>query len=650
MPLELRSPWGLTLLGLLVPLVVLYILKVRRERKLVSSTWLWVAAQRDLMAKSPFKRLVPQVPLFLQALALILLALALARPATRGGAIVGDHVAIVLDVSASMGAAEQGKSRIELARAAAHDVVAALAPGADALIVEAGADARVASPLDRDKRRLGAAIDQIVARDVEGRLGRAIALATDRLRQLPGDKRVVVITDGALADPQALTNTTFPLDLLRIGEGKDNSAIVRIDVRDGRNPVTRKEEVQVFTSVAHYGASPREVFVTLRMKDVKEPLASRKLTLSPGQKAPVVLSFEPTVQDRDAGLIVELSPRDALPADDVAFGRVPAGRRLPVVLSPADGSPWMKRALLADPDVELSGVDLDKLPSAGVPADALVVVDGACPSALPGGDVVILNPKPGKCRTAVIGEPLKSPAITSWTQSDPRLRFLTLDGVAIESARKIETEGPNDSLVRAREGAVVSDISLPGRTGTLVSFDVGDSNWPLKASFVLFVRNLVELARTHRARGITGPARTGEPLRVRVPPDVRNVKVVHPDDSESEVLARVGLAVVPEARRAGFYFVSWQGARPGSVLVPANLVSDPESDLRHRELERGSAKVTEASAAEVADAFTDWTWLLALLALGFVVADAVWLTRRPWVRAPQTKIVPKRPERREVGA
>ncbi|HMR80830.1 MAG TPA: BatA domain-containing protein, partial [Polyangiaceae bacterium] len=97
MPLELRSPWGLALLGLLAPLVVLYILKVRRERKLVSSTWLWSEAQRDLMAKSPFKRLIPQVPLFLQAIALILLALAFAQPASRGGAIVGDHVAIVID-------------------------------------------------------------------------------------------------------------------------------------------------------------------------------------------------------------------------------------------------------------------------------------------------------------------------------------------------------------------------------------------------------------------------------------------------------------------------------------------------------------------------------------------------------------------------
>jgi hypothetical protein len=57
---ELLSPAGLALLALLVPLVVLYILKVKRRRRAVGSTWLWAVARRDLMAKSPFKR--PHAP------------------------------------------------------------------------------------------------------------------------------------------------------------------------------------------------------------------------------------------------------------------------------------------------------------------------------------------------------------------------------------------------------------------------------------------------------------------------------------------------------------------------------------------------------------------------------------------------------------
>ncbi|MEO7110729.1 MAG: BatA domain-containing protein, partial [Polyangiaceae bacterium] len=102
--IELLNPRGLLLLAALIPLVVMYILKIRRERLRVPSTWLWAAAERDLLAKHPFKKLVAQVPLILQILALLLLVLALSRPAARGGTIIGDHIAIVIDTSASMGA------------------------------------------------------------------------------------------------------------------------------------------------------------------------------------------------------------------------------------------------------------------------------------------------------------------------------------------------------------------------------------------------------------------------------------------------------------------------------------------------------------------------------------------------------------------
>jgi hypothetical protein len=651
MPLELRAPGGLWLLSLIVPLVALYILKIRRQRLRVASTWLWGLSQRDLLAKSPFKRLVMQVPLLLQLAALALLALALAKPATRGGALVGDHVAIVVDTSASMAAKlDDGSTRIGAARKAAENVIRQLGPGADALIIEAGREARIASPLDRDARRLEAAIARLAAGDVEGNLGRAVALASDRLRPLGGEKRIVVITDRALSDPQALAVAQVPVDVLDVGSDTGNTAVVRVDVRTGTDPVTKREQVQAFALVAHFSKSPRDVFVTLRQRNVSEPLASRKITLAPGERAPVVLTFEPTPGDRGSGLIVEVSPEDALGLDDRAYARVPMGRKIPVVLSPADKAPWVKRALLADPDVELSGTPLANLTPEVVPEDSLLVVVGACPASIPGGDLLIVDPPPGRCRTATIGKKLERPSITSWTESDPRLRFLTFDSVEISSAHDIETEGAADSLVRSSEGTLMSDVSSPGRTGTLLGFDPGESNWPLKASFVLFVRNVVELARSHRARGITGPARTGEPLSVRVPPDLTEVEVEDPVQQKLTIPAKSGLAVVPEVQKSGFYFVSWKGTRPGSVLIPANLTSETESDIRPKELAESKAQVRVAEAKDIADAHTDWGWLCAALALFFIAFDAWWLTRRPAVRTLTTPRLPERPDARGRAA
>jgi hypothetical protein len=644
MPIELRSPGGLWLLALLGPLILLYVLKIRRERLQVPSTWLWAAAQRDLMARQPFRRLIVQIPLIVQILAVLLLALALSRPAARGGALGGDHVALVIDASASMSArGADGKTRLEQARDAAKRVVRSLAPGSQVIIVEAGREPRVASTLDRDRRRLEAALDHIQAHDVEGNLTRALALASDRLRQVPAgagsSTRLLVFTDGNLAQAETPAASLLPMDVVQVGAPVDNTAIVRIDVRSGFDATTRREQVQVFSVIEHFGARPRDVFVTLRQRNVPTPLASRRLTLTPGERAPVVLSFEPAPADAGSGLVVELSPGDAMAVDDRAFGRVPPGRHLKVVLVPPEGNAWVQRALLADPHVELLGASLGDLQGAAVPRDALVVVDGACPDQLPGLDVLVLDPPAGKCQLATLGKTLQNVAITSWNESDPRLRFLTLDGIDIVEARTIETDSPSEVLVRSRQGTVISDISIPGRTGTLVSFDVASSNWPLKASFVLFIRNIVELARRHRAHGVLEPARTGEALRVRVPADVERVSVQGPNGKESQVLTKGGLLIVPDSTRSGFYHVSWGGDRAGSVLLAANLASSAESDLRKIQTP-ASAQALLAASGTALEAFTHYYWLLALFGLFCLAFDVWWLTRR---RRAGTKLETSRP-------
>ncbi len=631
----LLAPGGLALLALLVPLVVLYILKIKRDRRKVASTWLWAAAQRDLMARAPLRRLVAQVPLVVQALALIALAVGLARPATRGSEIAGDHVAIILDTSASMSALAPGQgegvTRLDLAKRAAHDLLASLAPGSDALVLEAGRDARLLSPLDRDRVRVAAAVDRAAARDVEGDLGQAVGLAVDRLRQLGGMRRVVLITDGDLAHPAAIEGAAIPVEVITVGAPVDNAAIVRVDVRSGRAPGGSAEQVQAFLMVANFGRAPRDLYVTMREENASDVLASRRLVVQPGERQPVPLEFRPAPGDHRRGLIFEISPHDAMPVDDLAYATVPAGVALPVFL--AGASPWIERALAADPEVELRVGTVAELLQGKVDRDTFVVVDGACPEGLPGGDVLLVHPPPGECSGTAVGAPVEHPVITSWDTGDARLRFLTLDGVHVARANLLEADGASRRLVNAQRGSLVTDISTSARAGTLVGFDPGESDWPLKASFVLFVRNLLEQARARRAQGIAGPARAGEPMRVGLPPGATHVEAFDPAGDKVEVSQRGALAVLPDVARAGLYRVTWQGPQAGSALLPANLASAAESDLGPRPLPvtAGQATVTALAAP---DAHREHTWILALLALGLVVFDVWYLTRSPRVASP----------------
>jgi hypothetical protein len=646
----LGNPQGLWLLGLLGPLVVLYILKVRRQRVTVASTWLWQAAARDMLARSPWQRLRGRLLLFVEALALLALGVALARPALSGGRIDSEHLALVIDASASMLAASDGEPRFSAAKAAAERVLSALPPGADVLLIEAGGEPRVVGPADRDLARVRGRLAALHASGVEGHLERAIALASEQLAQRAGNRRIVVISDdGGLSAP--LPQTRVPLSVVKVGKPVDNAGIVRLDVGRAREPgdssdSRSRERVEVFAEVASFGKAPRDVFVTLKQRNSPTVLASRKLRLEPGQKAPVVLGFEATPGDSGTGLLVELSPHDALAVDDAAYGRVPPSRKLTTVMAPAHQSPWFERALLADPDLELLGVPLADLDKSGIGDDALVVVNGACPPELPGGDFVILTPPPGPCREAVVGRQLDAPVVTSWDRTDPRLRFITLDGVSLSKAHALDPPSAQSVLVKGREGALVVDVSAAGRTGTLVGFDVGESNWPLRASFVLFVRNLAELARAHRQSHVVGPARSGSPLRLRVPASLEQVTLTDPAGVDSVLEARAGVAIVPRPDQPGFYLVSYAGPRPGSALAVVNLTSPSESDLR--QVEPGSAASQTApvtTRSPVAESPGDWSFLAAAVALLAIVLQIVWLTRSPG-KVEAGRIRPLRPERR----
>jgi hypothetical protein len=209
-----------------------------------------------------------------------------------------------------------------------------------------------------------------------------------------------------------------------------------------------------------------------------------------------------------------------------------------------------------------------------------------------------------------------------------------MDGVHVAKGRELMAKGAGSSLVRAGKSTLVADATLPGRTVTIVGFDVGDSDWPLKASFVLFVRNVVEQARVHRAQGAAGPARTGDPLRVAVPPGTTSVKVVGPGDAERELPARGGFAIVPAVERAGLYEIRWTAPRFGSVRVPANLTSEKESDVKPRPIALDATGGAQAVASRAAEPHQEWAPWLALFAAIVLALDVWWLTRRPKAVSP----------------
>jgi hypothetical protein len=113
--MSLITPLALALSALAVPIVLLYMLRLRRTEMSISSTFLWRQLVRDREANAPWQRLRLSW-LLLQLLVLAALVLALARPFREVKTITTGRIVLLLDASASMKATDVEPDRFAAAR------------------------------------------------------------------------------------------------------------------------------------------------------------------------------------------------------------------------------------------------------------------------------------------------------------------------------------------------------------------------------------------------------------------------------------------------------------------------------------------------------------------------------------------------------
>ena len=628
------SPLSLLWLGLLIPLVLLYVLKRRREERTIGSTMLWEQALRDLRAERPWKKLIPQIALLLQILALVAGAFALARPAGVGGVPTGAFVAVVVDASASMAAETDGEARMERARDIADEVARSLPPGGRMLLVEAAAQPSILAPLTGDHAALDEALGRLAVRGGSADLEAAVALAAERLQDAPEGSRVLLLTDAAEEGEVALDGRV-PVEVRLVGPAEgapvENTAIVDADarLRLGEGP----DRADLFARVRHWGAGPVDVFLTATIEGRDGVVASRRFTVEPGRPETVVLpaTLPPDAAGRAAVVRLALSRvaggegmDDDLALDDVAVVPSPGARRLPVFLvGPAPSA--VERVLRADPQAELFATSLEQLAERdedAPPLDGLFVYTGALPAAPPPGDSVVIAPEGDAAFELQLGEEVEAPRVVTWDEADPRLRFVPLAELHLGSLRPL-VGGAGRTLVETDAGAAVASIQRPDGETTVLGFDPMRSDWPRQPGFVVFFRNLLERARQRRAAGGVAPGGLGEPLRVPAP-DGEEIAVRTPGGVTRAARSRGGLAIVPVDATPGVYHVRAGGK---DLFALRSLLDAGESDVRPRLTFTEGGRETEAELAVAREHRESWPWFAGLMLL-FLLAEVAWATRR----------------------
>ena len=597
------TPLALTFAALSIPILILYMLKLRRRDVLVSSTLLWQRLLRDREANAPWQRLRRNLLLLLQLLILALLTLALARPFVPTPTVVSGSVVVLLDASASMQARDVEPTRFEAARQAAREIIAGLRAGDVATLVVVGPQPQVLASATGDRALLRRALEGVAATNSPADWEAAFALAAG----LTGvqDVQVVIISDGAL--PETLPPLPAEVRFVGVGGGGDNLAITALATREG------SAGPQAFLRLVNYNDVDAEPLVEFSADGVL--FDARRLPVSAHSSADVTLTDLPyDLQVLQAHLSIE----DALPLDDTAWAvhAPPVSGR---VLLVSAGNLFLERALGALPGVELVRSSPPFIPPNGGDKGGydLYIYDGVVTGTLPSGNLWLIAPPslPPLRGELEGGEIFTNTAITRVAAGDPLLRYVDLSNVHVLQARAVEPLPGARVLIEAEGGPLLFVAERPEGRLAVLTFDLHDSDLPLQIAFPILTANLTDWLLSPPARGeawFPAIVRPGDPIPIQPDPEATEILVTAPDGTRHALPIGEESPVFAATGQLGVYLVE-QLSQSGDVLqstvLTVNLFDETESNIAPREVVRvGQAQVTVAVREEEGRR-EFWPWL-----------------------------------------
>jgi len=317
--------------------------------------------------------------LALRALAVILFAIAMGRPALTGGWVLGGKApstaVILLDTSYSMGAVRGESPGFDLARRRAGEILDLLGEGDEGYLVTAGGEAESFTPYAvQDLGLIRDYVGKLAPSHRAGGMGEGLALAARLLRGSKNlNKELYVVSDLQRSAWSGVADSTTPdlglppeaaVCVTGLGDQAiDNLAIDDVEVEQSAVSGGRGLLVKVSN---HTGHAQRSVPVRAMLG---ERVAGEAFAdIAPGATAEVRI-------DLGAGPLTERSgrvqiPEDALALDDVRYFVLDANRRATVGivgdLTPGGGDDFVRLALAPDPAA--SRFDVRMIPSTALPA------------------------------------------------------------------------------------------------------------------------------------------------------------------------------------------------------------------------------------------------------------------------------------------
>ena len=612
---------------LIIPIVVVYFLKLKRPRLEVPSLVLWQAVIDDQRVNSPFQRFKRNLLLWLQLLLLCLLVLGAMKPIIPGRSTGADYLPILVDCSASMAATDAitGKSRLELVKNDLREFINGITPEQQVSLIAMHSSAQRVSEFTSIKSVLLKALDDIKIHDVPSELDNALRVTQAMCRTNPSIDTVAIYSDGNF--PRRVNfELPFALNYQLVDKAGPNAGITAFNARQGTPP-----NWTVFLRVEATADTAGDI----ELYQDGELLDSDSFVLDAGKAQRLVFDVEAEVSTRlEARLVTEAGGYDSLASDNRAFLALPPARPLRVFVNEKLTNHIHALRSMETVSLFISGeadeTDVYDLVITNETADA----DADDDSDIEAATRFFVNVIPPDLKKALEQQDGISDFV-DWERADGLLQHMQLRDVAI-GQEIVMAPGTNEEFfenlgyqVLARGEKDVPLILMKRSAARLtyyMLFDSDRSSLPYRVAFPVLLNNLAQIAfqeaRILESQGAKTPILP--PLEVD---KEKEYTVKMPDGRSAKYKSnKEGILNGVPASNIGTYKLS--DAKGDVMDVSVGLLNTDETSLSAVEkIEFDELSV--AAAEEALDTDQPLWPLLATIAIILLVLEWGFFQRRP---------------------
>jgi Ca-activated chloride channel homolog len=600
--MQFLTPLAFVLSALAIPIILLYMLKLRRKQTQVSSTMLWEKLLREKQANAPWQKLKRNLLLFLQLLILAALVAALARPALQTKVVASGSVIVMLDASASMNATDVKPSRFEEARKSVQTLINGLSSDSAMTLILVAKTPQTLIASETDKSLLTAALSKAQVSQGSADWQSAFALAAGATRN--GSARgatIVIVSDGGLPENE-LPSLPGEVRYVPIGQSDDNLAISALALR------ASKGKPQLFAEVTNYSNMDRKVLLSIYLGN--DLFDARQLDIPASSQKSVSLEDLPTATAiykahiSDPGEVNK--PLDSLSLDDTAFAiyQSSSARRTLLV---SKGNLFLEQLLASLPGIQ----PFRALPTADgtlqIPNEPfdLYIFDGYIPKELPKSNLLLINPTTNPFFT--VGETTKN-LNNIQVNENSLTHYVDWKTVHVLQAHKVTVPNWMNILVESNSNPLVVAGETKGQRIAALTFDLRESDLPLQIAYPILFSNLINYLSPPSAFDSSQSLQAGESLTIVPPTNAEKVVIASP--SNQTFTLATGQTLFSHTNELGYYAVNFVSKDSTKVeYFAVNLFDASESDLHPREkLQIGSTTVKSAASQQIGLQEL-WKWL-----------------------------------------